>query len=147
MTEFFCEKCSIVANQQKSDCRKCGEEMKQFNPLTHGRLLVSSANSWAQISGKWNHHPIFQRVSEDLNAEGCNGEAAHVNAFIRALCDKVEELRDELQESNRLSGVHDTLFGQLSVHQISGDLRNGIVALCKDGSIWALQRGSWERLK
>lgn len=147
MAEFFCANCRTVGLQSSSACYECNTEMEVFNPAKHGRALVSPANSWAQVNGKWDDYPIFREVSEKLNADGCNGAAAHINAFIRALCDKVEELCEKLQESNRLSGVHNTLFGRLSVHQISGDLRNGIVALCTDGSIWALQGSSWERLK
>jgi hypothetical protein len=147
VAEFFCQKCLIVSHQVANNCCECGKNMEEFDPCKHGRSLISSANAWAQINGKWNDHPIFREASNILNADGCNGAAAHVNAFIRALCDKVEELCDKLEESNRCGGVHNTSFGQLSVYQISGDLRNGVVALCRDGSIWALQGSSWGRLK
>lgn len=64
--------------------------METFDPCKHGSFLVGPANSWNQIRGKWDDHPIFEEVSQKLYEDGCCGAAAHINAFIGTLLEMIE---------------------------------------------------------
>jgi hypothetical protein len=91
MGEYFCQKCCTVTLSGSIICHRCEGRMENFRPAKHGRLLVSPANSWSQIQGKWNEHPIFEEVSERLYEQRCCGAAAHINEFIRELLSRVEK--------------------------------------------------------
>lgn len=91
MTDMFCSLCRTVSITASTDCRECGMPLAIFDPCSHGSSLVSPANGWAQIHGKWNDHPIFKEVSQALYDDGCCGAASHINAFIRTLLDMVED--------------------------------------------------------
>lgn len=90
MNELFCSNCRTVSLQGSDECHECGKIMEHFDPCKHGRRLVSPANTWSQIQGKWDDHPIFEEVSQRLYELGVCGAAAHVNEFIRTLLDMVE---------------------------------------------------------
>jgi len=100
MAEVFCSNCRTVGHQGGDACCQCGQKVVKFNPCKHGRDLISPANGWHQIHGKWDDHPIFEETSQRLYDDGCCGAASHINAFIQALIDKVEALSKPTSEES-----------------------------------------------
>jgi NADH:ubiquinone oxidoreductase subunit F (NADH-binding) len=90
MAEMFCSRCRTVGLTASSSCHKCNTPLQVFNPCRHGQSLVSPANSWNQIQGKWDDHPIFEEVSQRLYEYGCCGAATHINEFIRTLLEMID---------------------------------------------------------
>ena len=77
--------------QADSKYAKCCGDIEEFSLEEHGRLLISSSNSWINIWGWWKDYPLLKEVSDELADSGCYGAATHLNAFIEKLARNYEE--------------------------------------------------------
>lgn len=97
--------------------------MEPFNPCKHGQYLVGPANSWNQIQGKWDDHPVFEEASQRLYEDGCCGAAAHVNEFIRTLLEMIEDNAIVEQPSDYEQFMAEQPLWSLAMH--AGDTTPG----------------------
>ena len=85
MTEWICTKCRKVATAKTYNC--CGP-VEVFDPVLHGRLLISPSNSWISVWEAWRDHPALMEVSRRLDEDGCYSAARTINKFIENLLEE-----------------------------------------------------------
>jgi hypothetical protein len=84
MDEWICLECSRVFYANESFAKCCGK-IEKFDPVKHAQKLVGLSNSWIQVWDRWKDDKRLQGISQELNNDGINGAAHHLNAFIESL--------------------------------------------------------------
>ena len=84
MDEWICLECNRVFYAKEPKC--CGI-IDRFDPIQHAQRLVGQSNSWIQVWERWKDNEKLKEVSRELNNDGVNGAASHLNEFIERFVD------------------------------------------------------------